>query len=367
MPIAPNNWQLRTAAMVKSFDGVAFGEDEFVAVANAAGSETDMVMTSADRGVAWIQRTTPGLAMEWTDIWHNGLTRFVMCAESDQGGGQCAFSDDKGATWAFCASGSSFNNWNSGCYDAVNTKHICVASGNPNRCITSPTGSVWTHQAIPDAGYRGIATHHGTTIAVGDAGAIAKSTNGGSSWATKTGATSNDHQDITYHSANSRWVLISNTGTGNRVEYSDDDGETWTATAGAGDNGWLTIESGGGVLVVLSANESPQKGQYSFDGITWVYIALPWTMNFRGLAFGRSGWVGVSTSNDAGQPGASRVITDFTDIADIHRSPLIHKHEQRRVPQDWIFSSPQMLLATSQPAGSPKPWHYYALQRQQTV
>lgn len=298
MPCNLNSWTLRTSPVTKEWFSVAFGEGSFVAVANASGgADANMVITSEDNGVTWTQRTTPGVAMEWTSVWHDGTGRFVACAESDQGGGQCMFSTDKGVSWTFATSGSSFNNWSAGTYDTVAGKHVCVARGNPNRCITSSNGGVaWTHRAIQDEAWRGVYADHGVVIAVGD-NAVSSSTDGGVNWTARTPASSNNWQSVTYASWLGMWVAVSNTGTGNRVMTSSNDGVTWTSRTSASDANWIAITNTGFRLVAVS--QGSVDIQHSDDGVNWTLASGARSQNWHGITFGNDTVVAVALSGVA--------------------------------------------------------------------
>ena len=295
----PATWTLRTAAAIREWFAVAFGGGLFAAVANATGAfDTQMAMTSSD-GITWTLRTTPSTpstgGMEWTAITY-GNGRFVAVASN--GDDNRTMSSTDGTTWNLDTSGSTGNQWFGVTYDATNTSFIAVSANNTNRCITSTDdGATWTHRAIQSQGWRAVHANAGVTIAVGDAGAVSKSTDGGVNWTAKTAAASNDWAAVTYHSSSSRWVAVSTTGTGNRVMTSDDDGDNWTSRTSAGDNQWRAIVSGSGVLVAVCSEGAGQDLMTSDDGITWTLRTSAKEQNWDGIAFGADTFVAVSVNN----------------------------------------------------------------------
>jgi hypothetical protein len=149
--------------------------------------------------------------------------------------------------------------------------------------VTWHTGTAMGTSAMRAVAY-GIATD--TTVnyvAVGDAGAIYKGTNGITWTAVTTGPASStvDFRAATY--AFTRFIAA---GTSGKIFYSPDMA-TWTAATSTTTNNVNALASNGTIAVAVGANGTIQ---YSADGITWVAAAtVPTTKNLNGVTYGASG------------------------------------------------------------------------------
>ena len=74
---------------------------------------------------------------------------------------------------------------------------------------------------------------------------------GGTTWTSRTSATSNSWTSVTY--GNGLFVAVAQSGTGNRVMTSPD-GITWTSRTSAADNEWMSVTYGNGLFVAVARN-----------------------------------------------------------------------------------------------------------------
>lgn len=164
--------------------------------------------------------------------------------------------------------------------------------GAPTPTVTTkprPGGVDWkTGSAMGTSTLRAVAYGTATDtsvdyVAVGDAGAIYKGTDGTNWTAVTTGLTGStiDFRAATY--AFTRFIAA---GTGGQIYYSSDL-TTWTAVTSATNQTINALASNGTVAVAVGANGSIQ---YSADGITWVAATtVPTTNNLNGVTYAASG------------------------------------------------------------------------------
>jgi hypothetical protein len=94
----------------------------------------------------------------------------------------------------------------------------------------------------------------------------------GITWTIRTSAADNFWNAVIY--ANSLFVAVANSGSGNRVMTSPD-GITWTSRTSAADNEWVAITYGNGVFVASAINATTGAIMYSHNGITWTLASTP--------------------------------------------------------------------------------------------
>ena len=244
--VAPASvWTAQTAAETGNWNGLAYGNGLFVAIAQTG---VHRIMTSPD-GITWTARTSSEVN-GWVSVTYgNGL--FVAVAYN---GTNRIMTSPDGITWTVRAA-TELNNWDSITYG--NGLFVAVANNGANRIMTSPDGITWTARAATEANL----------------------------WAS-----------ITY--GNGLFVAVSQDGT-HRIMTSTD-GITWVASTSVIDS-WKSIAYGNGVFVSVSTNN---QAMTSPDGITWIsrtiggYPSLAYVTYGNGLfvAVGSSG--AIRTSSD---------------------------------------------------------------------
>ena len=173
-------WTARTPATNSFWRDVVYGNGIYVATAYAKQyPNTALVMTSPD-GIVWSTRTIPE-ANRWEGIaYGNGL--FV--AVSDDGTNQVMTSPD-GITWTARNSPNSY--WLNVTYG--NGLFVAVAELTSPRIMTSPDGITWTERTVPvDRSFYGLAYGDGLFVGT-NSNSVAEiiiSTNG-VNWSTATG------------------------------------------------------------------------------------------------------------------------------------------------------------------------------------
>ena len=143
----------------------------------------------------------------------------------------------------------------------------------------------------------------GTLIAVGDGGAVFRSTDEGQSWEARTAAEANDWSAVAY--GNGVWVAVATTGT-NRVMTSEDDGLTWVARS-CPVSEWTDIDFVNGLFIATGAVWTGFGGDparptlmTSPDGLTWTTrITGDPRGGLRGVAFGAGRYVAAQLNGNA--------------------------------------------------------------------
>lgn len=188
------------------------------------GKDTSTFYTSPD-GIAWTSATIDagttslgGAASNGTDILFGDNSRTAWKSEDD------------GATWnsftTVFAAGSDI-------YDLVwSTDHSLYAAVAVNNgvtsIITSPDGETWTSRRGGSSQFRGIHYAYTAWVAVGDGPLIVYSTGGPPTvWNTGTHTFTDSINDVTAGAVgeNVVWVAVSSA---NEIEFSIDDGATWS-------------------------------------------------------------------------------------------------------------------------------------------
>ncbi|MEI6810961.1 MAG: peptidoglycan-binding protein, partial [Candidatus Nomurabacteria bacterium] len=113
----------------------------------------------------------------------------------------------------------------------------------------------------------------------------------GISWTTRTSASNNDWQSVTY--GNGMFVAVSNTGTGDRI-MSSLDGVIWTSRASLSENTWSSVTYGNGKFVAISNDGTSNNVLISSDGITWRNLPGMNSNQWSNITYGNGMFVAVS-------------------------------------------------------------------------
>lgn len=240
-------WTLQSAPLIRSWDGVAFGDGLFVVVSNSNVYGDAQVITSPD-GVTWTQRT-PANDFTYRDV-----------------------------IWA---------------------ANQFVAVGATGHAMTSPDGITWTAQTMSDASknYYGVTYGANLYVAVGgSAGAISTSPDG-ITWTTRTSGTTANLRTVTY--GNGVFVALASPTSGQSQLITSTDGMTWTPRSGVAANDWYDVSFGNGLFVAVST-DGAQRLMTSTDGITWTPRDAASVSPWRSVAFGAGTWTAVAGDANAG-------------------------------------------------------------------
>ena len=174
-----------------------------------------------------------------------------------------------------------------------------------------------TSSGLEQINYLDIAYGDGRFVAVAYAGTnkVAVSEDG-LTWQTKgtsNGVSNNTWASVAY--GNGRFVAVENNSSFNRVIYSDDGGDNWTASTMANNGRWGAVEYGADRFVACDNGSGTSRVNYSIDGKTWNAVGVgDGVPNFSwwGLCYGQGKWIVV---------GGTRILysddstaTKFTDL-----------------------------------------------------
>lgn len=283
-------WIGRTAASTNAWYGVAFGNGVFVAVSKTGTG--NRVMTSPD-GITWTSRTSAA-DYSWRSVAY-GLGKFVAVTDVAD---RAMYSSDNGVTWTLSGASSS------GAFNSVTFGDgKFVAVGPSGAYMYSTDGITWTQGTTSPARDWG-------TVTFGNGYFVANCSNSGAS--NKKAIRSTD--GITWIEYSTAYPSQIGSGFGGGVfvsvgfgasiitggiQYSLDNGVTWTAATVPVDRIWSAVAYGNGRFVVVSLETGLQNIVTSSDGINWQVsgsLSAVGTGYLRSAAFGNSTFVTVASA-----------------------------------------------------------------------
>ena len=274
------SWNSATPSASIIWDGVAYGNGLFVAVANTA--TTNSIMTSPD-GTNWTSRTSPISTGLNAITYGHGL--FVAVSSS----GNDVITSPDGVNWTLRT--SPVGQWvavtyGNGTFDA---------SGSNSFNMTSPDGVNWTsHPALSTTDWKDITYGNGKFVAVASGGSatIATSPNG-VTWTSATSSVANLY-GVTY--GNGMYVAVSNTATTSANIVTSPDAVTWTARTSVPSAQWYKVTYGNGLFIAVANTSGVNTIMTSPDGINWTSRTAPTTNGLSGITYGNGTFVGVGGS-----------------------------------------------------------------------
>lgn len=312
-------WTYPSLPLVQNIQSVTYGPSGFVAVANTGYNR---VITSST-GAAWTYRVSANENKGWKSVTYgngmyfavgdnstsveiqqisfssvptagaytiswNGFTSGSIAYNAAAADVQTALTTAfaKAVTVTGASSYSLFVSWPVGENPAQMTvgtnttgKTITITtateSGNSASGMRSTNGIDWTLQSMGSIAqsYNSITYGGGQFVAVGDAGAVAYSSNG-TSWTSLTLPSALNMQSVAYGAG--LYVAVASTGT-NRILTSPD-GITWTNRASPDDGvAWNEVIYANNKFVIVGASGGTNSNRtgYSLDGINWSFGVLP--------------------------------------------------------------------------------------------
>jgi hypothetical protein len=289
--IGGSEWILRSTPVSRTWLGITYANNQFVAIANEALSGDDNVMTSPD-GINWTIQTA--FLGAWSGIvYANGVYVVV--------GGQTNYvmTSPDAVTWTLRTPASTLSwravTFGNGLFVAV------AASGTDNRVMTSPDGITWTSRTAPNIlVYEDVIFAGGLFVAVASSGTDNRvmTSPDGITWTSRVSAANNAWRSITY--GNGLFVAVASSGTGNRVMTSPD-GINWTIRNSALDLDWYGVTFGNGVFVAVAENGTGNRVMSSTDGINWSIETTPADNGWRSITFGLNKFIALSFNGHPNQ------------------------------------------------------------------
>ncbi|MEI6663590.1 MAG: hypothetical protein WCL20_04745 [Actinomycetes bacterium] len=133
----------------------------------------------------------------------------------------------------------------------------------------------------------------------------------GTTWTSRTAASSDSWRSIAY--GNGRFVAVSNTGTGTRV-MSSTDGVTWSTTStGVPDGNFSDVTWDGTNFIAVTNNSqtsTTNRAITSSDGINWTGRSFPVARNMQAVTCSNSICVAVGNNGGAGTAGRAMSSAD---------------------------------------------------------
>lgn len=216
--------------------------------------------------------TTPALAGNIRALANDGDLKWVGVSD----GGQIAFSDDGGETWAVASSEPFSGAINAVCYVPAVDRFVAGGASGA-MAYSNDGGDTWTSVTSgfgSDAIY-GLAAGDGKVIAVGVSGKISRSTDNGATWTLQSSSALSDKDILCVAFVLDHFIAGAKDGV---LGYSDADGAVWTNFASS------PISSGVDVTAIafdagrrrLLLGASSGEVDYSDDlGATWTEADTP--------------------------------------------------------------------------------------------
>lgn len=293
-------WSLSAVPAARSWSSVVWAEKLGLFIAAASNAGTNAIMTSADGGATWTQRTTADRRIN--GLCWNGSICVAVCST---GTGQRVLTSPDGITWTLSSTPIDVS-WQKVAWNGEVFVAVSATGSATQRMMTSPDGITWTLRGNASISWSGVAWGAELFVAVGTGGEVYTSPDG-ITWTARTAAAAQQWQHV--HYANGLFVAVSNTGT-QRCQTSPD-GITWTlrTTPTTGTPQWYGVTWGGGLWVGVATSG---RFMISLDGLTWEDGGVPVAQQFRGVAWGTDKFVAVSST------GTDRVVVadapDFVSV-----------------------------------------------------
>lgn len=261
------------AALASSADGITF-----TARTPPAGFTTDLTAVAAFTASINVP-TSPGIEL----------------VAVGAGGASIVSSD--GVTWTV---GTAFNAAAPTLHAVAVNVGTFIAVGDGGTAQNSLDGVAWTARTSNvTTALRGIGCSGDRCIAVGDAGGLTRTFDGGNAWTAQTITGAPALKAIAYGNFNNNvgastvaintWVAV---GDGGTAIYSTDGGTTWTATTVAGAANFVTIS----YLTRFVAVDSAGNAFFSVDGQTWTGPVATGLAGPRSVIGNGVGFVAVGTA-----------------------------------------------------------------------
>jgi len=283
-PDPAGTWTARTMPSNTSWNEVAFGGTNLVAVAGGGTSAA----TSPD-GTTWTARTLSASATWQSVCYGNGV--FIAVAN---GSTNTSVSTDDGITWSAGGALPSSANWYSIAYGVVNgtPTFVVVAQGTGVTAAAYSTnnGTSWSAATLPSGDWRSVCFGNGKFVTVSYNSSTAATSTNGTSWSSQTMFSSANWKSVSY--GNGTYVAVAyNT---NKASTSTD-GIVWTDRTLSATANWNSVcygvSSTQGYKVFMAVSYGATTGSYSYDnGATWVARALATSLNYQSVCFAPFPW-----------------------------------------------------------------------------
>lgn len=303
------DWISRASAADYTWNSVCFGNNLFVAVSGADGSNNS-VMTSSN-GISWTLQTSVNPGIQWKSITF-GNNRFV--AVGDSGSGNRVMTSPNGTTWTTISSSNNANSWGSVCYGTPTIagtptpRFVAVAYSGTNRIMySSADASTWTGISVTtyDISWGAVAYGNGLYVAVPITGNYSVYSTDGVNWTPSNVINALRWRGIAY--GNGLFVAITDgnvnsttVGTGGQQLTShvmtSANGIAWV-TRYSSDIGWSSITYGAavGLFVAVADTGAGSRAMFSTNGISWTpQPTANDTLSWESVTYGKGIFVSVA-------------------------------------------------------------------------
>ena len=228
------------------------------------------VFESTDSGANWSEVTLsgPSLSFVHSFSWVAGLSQFVA------GGDNEIWMSPNGAAWTQVATivGSPF----SVAYDPIGNILLLGAPARAYVHYSDDGGVTWSTKAVAGSGNpTGLiwSAAAGLFMACESAGTDVYTSPDGAVWTVYADVSSmpGGSQDLAYSPTLDRWVKVGNSSSGDDIEYSDDDGATWTGAGTHVNENYRNVvwDAVNSLFTAFEGLASPHRAYTSPDGDIW--------------------------------------------------------------------------------------------------
>ncbi len=283
------SWKNQTAIATSTWQGVAYGNGLFVAVASTGSTSTD-IMTSPD-GTNWTSTHSP-VARRWDSVTYgNGL--FVSVA-NDSATNTIMTSPD-GVIWTSRVSPSS-STWKKVAYG----NGMFVAVSFDGSIMSSPDGTTWTNQTSPSSRqWDGLTYGNGLFVAVSYDGSTSTdimTSPDGVIWTSRVSPEALNWTSVTY--GNGTFVAVASSSTD---IMTSPNAITWTTHVTSLSSLWNDVVYADGLFVAVGASTSSSPYiMTSPDVVTWTSRVSPSAVSWNGIAYGNGVFVAVGNGGTIG-------------------------------------------------------------------
>ena len=291
-----------TADPGKDLNDIVFVSASTVIAVGDDDGPVSVVLQSTDGGITWNNRTVSGdIDKDLYAVAASGAT-VIAVGQKDGDGGPSNInqSTDSGASWTYrTITGDPNKDLND---VAFLTSSTLIAVGNAGTIVRSTDGgATWgvVGSGVTASDLNDVAVDATRVLAVGDAGAIVRSVDSGATWAVVGAAvTANDLNDVVFNSITG--LAVGSFGT---IVRSTDGGATWATETSSTANDLNDVIFNTGAAIAVGNNGTIRRSEPSIG-------ASPSSLSFGNVDIGSSSALALTVNNTAGS--GPLIVTSIT-------------------------------------------------------
>jgi len=293
-----NNLTLTQKTANANWRGVAISADGVrMAATNGAG----YVYTSSDAGTTWVAQTGSG-SRAWRGIT---MSADGMKLAAWVSGSYIYTSSDYGVTWTTQGNSSGIQAWSDIASSADGTKIFAISSTGPTAglaFLSADSGATWAQTSAPSRSYRGndISNDGQILIAAPYSGyAIARSINGGATWADSNGGA--NFMGVACSATCTNWLQLTESGNfftttnSNVTRVTSTQSGSWRVGEVSGDGTKMVISDAGSTGAFLVSKDSGATWTTKTTSVSQTWVDFAFSYDGSTLIAISSGYLYVGT------------------------------------------------------------------------